>query len=110
MGRWLQDRRGAIVGDVLAKRLRVKSGRQDHLRGNLRRLEFNIDGVYQATQKSIRQVNLVLPLELPERIAARPPQRSNGWITSRVSNVAQSANVTAAIDKSSTRKTSRHRL
>lgn len=98
---WLQDRRGAIVGDVLAKKLGVKPGDKITLRGTIfpGDWEFNIDGVYQATQKSIDRSTLFfhwnyLNESLPDR---RKDQI--GWITSRVSNSAQSATVTAAIDK-----------
>lgn len=98
--RWLQDRRGAIVGDVLAKKLGVKEGDKLTLRGTIfpGLWEFNIDGVYLATQKSIDRSTLFfhwtyLNESLPER-----RRDQVGWITSRVNHPEQSANITAAID------------
>jgi putative ABC transport system permease protein len=98
---WLQDRRGAIVGDVLAKKLGVKAGDKITLRGTIfpGDWEFDVSGVYHATQKSIDRSTLFfhwayMNESLPER---RKDQV--GWITSRVGDPAQSANVTAAIDK-----------
>jgi putative ABC transport system permease protein len=98
--RWLQDRRGAIVGDVLARKLGIKAGDKLTLRGTIfpGLWEFNIDGVYLATQKSIDRSTLFfhwayLNESLPER-----RRDQVGWITSRVNNPEQSANITAAID------------
>src|SRR5204863_7476946 len=93
--RWLADRRGAIVGDVLAKKLGVKPGDKLILRGTIfpGDWEFNIDGVYKATQKSIDRSSpffhwAYLNESLPERTRDQV-----GWITSRVSHPEQSANI-----------------
>jgi putative ABC transport system permease protein len=99
--RWLQDRKGAIVGDVLAHKLGVKVGDKVTLQGTIYPgdWEFNVDGIYEATAKSIDRSQLFfhwayLNETLPER-----RKDMIGWITSRVSNPDQSANISAAIDK-----------
>jgi putative ABC transport system permease protein len=99
--RWLQDRRGAIVGDVLAKKLGVKAGDKVTLRGTIYPgdWEFNVDAVYEATQKSIDRSSLFFHWNYMNE--SLPDRRKDqiGWITTRVGDPAQSANITAAIDK-----------
>ena len=52
---WMEDRRGALVGDVLAKKLGWKVGDKVTLRGTIYPgdWEFNISGIYTATRKSV---------------------------------------------------------
>jgi putative ABC transport system permease protein len=98
---WLQDRKGAIVGDVLAKKLGVKVGDKVVLQGTIfpGDWEFNIDGIYEATAKSIDRSQLFFHWAyLNESVPDRRKDQI-GWITSRVNDPAQSANVSAAIDK-----------
>ena len=99
--RWLTDRKGAIVGDVLARKLGVKVGDKLTLRGTIYPgdWEFNVDGIYEATQKSVDRSQLVfhwnyLNESLPDR-----RRDMIGWISTRVDNPQNSANVSAAIDK-----------
>jgi putative ABC transport system permease protein len=98
---WIQDRRGAIVGDVLARKLGVNVGSKITLRGTIfpGDWEFNIDGIYKATQKSIDRSSLFFHWAYMNE--SLPDRRKDqvGWITSRVGDSAQSANITAAIDK-----------
>jgi len=99
--RWLQDRRGAIVGDVLAKKLGVKVGDKVTLQGTIYPgdWEFNIDGIYEATAKSIDRSQLFFHWTYMNE--SLPDRRKDqiGWITSRVNDPSQSANISAAIDK-----------
>ena len=98
---WLTDRRGAIVGDVLARKLGVKVGDKVTLQGTIfpGDWEFNIDGIYIATQKSVDRSQLLfhwayLNDSLPDR------QRNLvGWVISRVDDPSQSANLSMAVDK-----------
>jgi putative ABC transport system permease protein len=101
MTRWKEDRRGAIVGDVLARKLGVKVGDKVTLAGTIfpGDWEFNVDGIYQATQKSVDRSQLLfhwayLNESLPER-----RKDLVGWVISRIDNPSQSANLTAAVDK-----------
>jgi putative ABC transport system permease protein len=99
--RWREDRRGAIVGDVLARKLGVKVGDKVTLQGTIfpGDWEFNVDGIYVATQKSVDRSQLLfhwayLNDSLPER------QRNLvGWIISRIDDPSQSANLSMAVDK-----------
>jgi len=98
---WLADRRGAIVGDVLARKLGVKVGDKVTLAGTIfpGDWEFNVDGIYIATQKSVDRSQLLfhwayLNESLPER-----QKNLVGWVISRIDDPVQSANLTMAVDK-----------
>ncbi|HMJ53448.1 MAG TPA: FtsX-like permease family protein [Polyangiaceae bacterium] len=101
LARWQEDRRGAIVGDVLARKLGVKVGDKVTLQGTIfpGDWEFNVDGIYVATQKSVDRSQLLfhwayLNESLPER-----NKDLVGWIISRIDNPSQSAALTMAVDK-----------
>jgi putative ABC transport system permease protein len=98
---WLADRRGAILGDVLARKLGVKVGDKVTLAGTIfpGDWEFNVDGIYIATQKSVDRSQLLfhwayLNETLPER-----QKNLVGWVISRIDDPMQSANLTMAVDK-----------
>jgi putative ABC transport system permease protein len=98
---WIQDRRGAIVGDVLARKLGLKVGDKLVLQGTIfpGDWQFDISGIYKATQRSIDRSTLFFQWAYMNE--SLPDRRKDqvGWITSRVGDSAQSANITAAIDK-----------
>ena len=101
MAKWKEDRRGAIIGDVLARKLGVKVGDKVTLQGTIfpGDWEFNVDGIYVATQKSVDRSQLLfhwayLNESLPER-----NKDLVGWIISRIDNPSQSADLTVAVDK-----------
>ncbi|WP_437895584.1 ABC transporter permease [Sorangium sp. So ce124] len=101
MERWLGDRKGAIVGDVLATRLKVKPGDTVTLEGTIYpgNWQFNVSGIYTATRKSIDRSQFIFHYDylnesLPER------QRDQiGWMTARIDDPSRSADISAAIDK-----------
>jgi len=101
MANWQADRRGAIVGDVLARKLGVKVGDKYTLAGTIfpGDWEFNVDGIYVATQKSVDRSQLLfhwayLNEGLPER-----RKDLVGWVISRIDDPSRSAELTVAVDK-----------
>ena len=70
---WKHDKQGAIVGDVLAKKLGWKVGDKVILQSGIYPgdWQFNVDGIYKATAQVGRPLDVRLPLGLPERLAAR---------------------------------------
>jgi putative ABC transport system permease protein len=101
MANWQADRRGAIVGDVLARKLGLKVGDKYTLAGTIfpGDWEFNVDGIYIATQKSVDRSQLLfhwayLNENLPER-----RKDLVGWVISRIDNPSRSAELTVAVDK-----------
>jgi putative ABC transport system permease protein len=99
--RWISDRRGAIIGDVLARKLGVKVGDKYTLTGTIfpGNWEFNIDGIYRATSKAIDRSQFMfqwnyLNESLPER-----RRDQVGWITTHINDPTRSAEISAAIDR-----------
>jgi putative ABC transport system permease protein len=100
MKRWKEDRKGAIIGDVLAKSLGLKVGDRFVMQGSIYPgdWEFNISGIYTATRKSVDRSTFLfhwsyLNESLPE---ARRDQVS--WVTARIDDGSKSAQISAAID------------
>ncbi|WP_437710337.1 FtsX-like permease family protein [Sorangium sp. So ce448] len=101
MERWQGDRKGAILGDVLAARLKVKPGDTVTLEGTIYpgNWQFNVSGIYTATRKSIDRSQFIFHYDylnesLPER------QRDQiGWMAARIDDPSRSADISAAIDK-----------
>jgi putative ABC transport system permease protein len=98
---WMTDRKGAIVGDVLARKLGWKVGDKVTLLGTIYpgNWEFHISGIYQATRRSMDRssfyfhwdyLNESLPVERRDQI---------GWVVSRVGSASEAAGTTVAIDK-----------
>jgi putative ABC transport system permease protein len=101
LARWNDDRRGAIVGDVLAKKLDWKVGQKITLRSGIYPgdWDFNIDGIYQTTGKTVDRSQVLFHWEYVNE--AMPERRKDqvGWITSRVTDPDRSADTGKLIDK-----------
>jgi len=100
LARWREDRRGAIVGDVLARKMGWRVGQRVVLRGTIYPgdWEFNIAGIYNATRRSVdrsqflfhyRYLNESIPVGRRDQI---------GWIIARIDNPTQAAAISRAID------------
>ncbi|WP_438023876.1 ABC transporter permease [Sorangium sp. So ce233] len=101
MERWLGDRKGAIVGDVLANRLKVKVGDTVTLEGSIYPgpWQFNVSGIYTATRRSIDRSQFIFHYDyLNESIPERDRDQI-GWMAARIDDPSRSAEISAAIDK-----------
>lgn len=99
--RWLEDRRGAIVGDVLAKNFGWKVGQKITLSGTIfpGDWQFTIAGLYTVTNKAIDRRSLYFRWDyLNESIPQRLRDKV-GWIASRVTDPSRSADTGQAIDR-----------
>jgi putative ABC transport system permease protein len=99
--RWIDDKAGAILGDVLARKLKVKVGDKLTLRGTIYPgdWEFNISGIYTATRKSVDRSQFFFHWDyLNERV---PQGRRDqiGWISSRIDDPRKSAEISGTIDR-----------
>ncbi len=99
--RWLADKKGAIIGDVLAKKLNLKVGDKYVLQGSIYPgdWEFQIDGIYTASRKSLDRSQFLFHWQymndsLPER-----RRDTIGWVMTRVEDPSKSADISAKIDK-----------
>lgn len=102
---WKQDRTGAIVGDVLAQKLGWKIGDRITLESGIyftppdNPWTFTVRGIYQATARSVDRSTLMFHWDyLNDRL---PESKRNdvGWIISRVTDPAKSAEISQAIDR-----------
>jgi putative ABC transport system permease protein len=98
---FLHDRQGAIVGDVLAKKLGWKVGDKVILESGIYPgdWQFTIDGIYLATAKSIDRSTFLFHWDYLND--SLPPERRDqvGWIVSRVDDAAQVAQIGAGLDR-----------
>lgn len=99
--RWLEDKKGAVVGDVLAKQLGVKPGDKFTLLGGIYPgdWEFNIVGVYTATRKSVDRSSFWFHWNYMNDSLPASQKDQIGWITSRIDDPGRGPDISAAIDK-----------
>lgn len=99
--RWLADRRGAIVGDVLAKKLGVKVGDKVTLEGSIYPgdWEFVVDGIYTASRKSLDRSQFILHYEYLNDSLPADRKDQIGWIMTRIDDPSRSADIAQAIDR-----------
>jgi putative ABC transport system permease protein len=98
--RWLANRQGALVGDVLARKLRWRVGDRVTLTGTIYPgpWQFTIDGIYTASRRSVDRSTFWFHWAyLNDRL---PPHQQDqvGWIVSRIDDPGQSGTVAKAID------------
>lgn len=98
---WLETKKGAIVGDVLAKKLGWKVGDRLTLQGTIYPgdWEFVISGIYTAKRRSIDRSSMFFHYDYLND--AVPPRMKDqiGWIASRIQDPSQAANIATAIDR-----------
>ena len=98
---WLADKRGALVGDVIAKKMGWKIGDKVVLTGSIYPgdWEFNIDGIYTATRKSLDRSQFIFHWSYLNDSLPESRRDKIGWIMSRVDDPGHSADISASIDK-----------
>jgi putative ABC transport system permease protein len=99
--KWLENKKGAILGDVLAHKLGVKPGDRVTLEGTIYpgKWEFEVSGFYEATRKSVDRSQFIFHYDyLNESI---PAERRDeiGWVLARLDDPTKSGAICAAIDK-----------
>jgi putative ABC transport system permease protein len=100
---WKEDRKGAIIGDLLAKKLGWKVGDRINLQSGIfgGDWQFDIVGIYTATAKSVDRQTFLFHWDLlNEAIPAGSAARDQvGWIVSKVDDPSHAADVGVSIDK-----------
>lgn len=99
--RWLEDRQGALIGDVLARRLGVEVGDRITLTGTVYpgEWQFNVAAIYTSASKGVDRARFFFHWSYLND--SRPPTRKDevGWILSRIDDPARGAEISAAIDR-----------
>lgn len=99
--RWLEDRRGAVVGKSLAARLKVKAGDRLTLRGTIYpgNYTFIVDGIYTATRRSFDESSMFFHWDYLDQSIPEDRRGEVGWIASRIDDPARGADISRAIDR-----------
>ena len=98
--RWDGDRTGAILGDVLLRKLGLKVGDKVTLRGDIYPgdWQFTVDGVYKATSRAVDRSQFLFHWEYLNEAAPARARDKVGWLTSRVTDPSRTAEVVKSID------------
>lgn len=98
---WLEDRQGAIVGDVIARQLGVRVGDKLRLQGTIYPgdWEFNVSGIYEATRKSMDRSQVLFHWNYMNDALPEARRDQVGWLVSRVDNPGASADIARRIDR-----------
>ena len=98
---WKSNKRGAIIGDVLARKFGWKVGQKITLMGTIfpGDWEFEISGIYQATARSVDRSSLFFHWEYLND-SLRPEDKDHvGWVASRVDDPKKVPQIAKTIDK-----------
>jgi putative ABC transport system permease protein len=99
---WKQTPNGAIIGDLLARALKVKIGEEITITSDIYPgdWKFKIVGIYTATRKMADRNTLVFRWDFlnndPRSVLSKDQV---GWVLSRIDDPSKSAQITRAIDK-----------
>lgn len=98
---WFETKQGAIVGDVLAKKLGWKVGDRVTLSGTIYPgdWEFVISGIYTAKRRSIDRSSFFFHYDYMNDAVPQRMKDKIGWIVARIQDPAQAANISTAIDR-----------
>jgi putative ABC transport system permease protein len=95
------DKQGAIVGDVLAKKLGWKVGDKIILESGIYPgdWQFTVDAIYQAAAKSVDRSTFVFHWDYLNDSLPAERRDQVGWIVSRVDDPGHVADISAGFDK-----------
>jgi putative ABC transport system permease protein len=101
---WFQNRKGALVGDALAKKVGWKVGDRVTLQSPIfpGDWEFEISGIYTAVKKSVDRSSFAFHydyLNESPQAAETGTKDMVGWIVARVDDPGRSAEIAQIIDK-----------
>src|SRR5688500_8585439 len=98
---WKENRRGALVGDALAKKKGWKVGDKVTLRGTIYPgdWEFHIAGIYTSKRASVDRSTLWFHWKYLNDSVDQRRRDQVGWVVARVSDPGRSAEICRAIDQ-----------
>ena len=98
---WLANRRGALVGDVLAKKFDWKPGDKVNLEGTIfpGTWEFEISGIYSATKRSVDRSTFWFHWDYLNETVKGSSKDKIGWIASRIDDPKRSAEISKKVDE-----------
>jgi putative ABC transport system permease protein len=102
MQKWRDDRKGAVVGDILAKKMGWNVGDTVNLESGIyghNPWQFNIDGIYTTSARSVDRSTFIFHWDYLNEALSADMKDQIGWMVSRVDEPGAAADVGVAIDK-----------
>jgi putative ABC transport system permease protein len=98
---WKADRRGALIGDKLAKQFDWKLGDKVVLTGTIYpgQWEFIVDGIYTAQRRSVDRSSMYFHWDYLNESPSTRKKDQIGWIVTRITDPARSAEISKKIDQ-----------
>jgi putative ABC transport system permease protein len=98
---WKQNRRGALIGDALAKKLGWKIGQKLVLQGTIYPgdWEFEVSGIYTAKRATVDRSTLWFHWDYMNEAQPARLKDNVGWIASRVDDPSRAGQIAKQIDK-----------
>jgi len=99
--KWIENRRGALVGAQTARQFGWKVGDKVILEGTIfpGQWEFIVEGIYSASRKSIDQQSFYFHWNYMNDSLPASQQEQIGWIASKVPDAGQAATLAKKIDE-----------
>jgi putative ABC transport system permease protein len=101
MEAWKHDKQGAIVGDVLAKKMGWKIGDKVNLQSGIYPgdWQMTVDGIYEATARSVDRSTFLFHYDYVNDSLPAARKDHVGWIVSRVDEPGKVADIGVGLDK-----------
>ncbi len=101
IARWKGNKRGAIVGDVIARKFDWKVGQKITLMGTIYPgdWEFEIAGIYEATARSVDRSSMFFHWDYLNDSLRADDKDHVGWVASRVDDPKKVPEISKRIDK-----------
>jgi putative ABC transport system permease protein len=98
---WKQNRRGALIGDALAKKLGWKVGQKLVLQGTIYpgNWEFEVSGIYTAKRATVDRSTLWFHWDYMNEAQPARLKDNIGWIASRVNDPSRASQIAKLIDQ-----------
>ena len=98
---WKSNRRGAVIGDVLARKFNWKVGDKVTLMGTIYPgdWEFEISGIYEATARSVDRSSFFFHWDYLNETLRPEDKDQVGWVASRVDDPKKVPEISRQIDK-----------
>jgi putative ABC transport system permease protein len=98
--RWLENRRGALIGDALAHQFGWKVGDKVTLTGTIYPgdWDFVIEGIYTASRRTVDRSSLFFHWDYLNESTANRQKDQIGWIMTKIRDSGQSATIAQRID------------
>lgn len=99
--KWIENRRGALVGSQIARQFGWKVGDKVILEGTIfpGQWEFIVEGIYSASRKSLDQQSFYFHWNYMNDSLPASQQEQIGWIASKVPDAGQAATLAKKIDE-----------